>query len=66
MIAETTGDRWHFGTSSEQCSDEVVAPDRSEYVSKYHVRHLWSCDNCGHEFEMSVNLLDRRREICHV
>jgi len=65
MIGETSADRWQrFGTSCDQCSDELIAPDRSEYVSKYHVRHFWSCENCGHEFEMSVNLLGCREQSC--
>jgi hypothetical protein len=25
------------------------------YVSKREVRHFWSCENCGHEIEMTVN-----------
>jgi hypothetical protein len=25
-------------------------------MSKHEVRHFWSCDNCGHEIEMVVNL----------
>ena len=60
MVAETTGERWHFGISCEQCSDEVIAPEWSEYVSNSRVRHLWSCENCGHEFEMSVSVLGCR------
>ena len=63
MIAETTGDCWHFGTSCDQCCEEVIAPERSEYVSKYHVRHIWSCENCGHEFQMSINVLGYPNEI---
>jgi hypothetical protein len=29
---------------------EVVA-----YVSKHAVRHIWSCENCDHDIEMTVN-----------
>jgi len=63
MITETTDDRRHFGTSCDQCCEEVIAPDRSEYVGKYLVRHIWSCENCGHEFQMSINVLGYRNEI---
>ena len=60
MIAKTTGDQWQFGASCDQCCDDLIAPDRSEYVGKHHVRHFWSCESCGHEFQMSVNVLDCR------
>jgi hypothetical protein len=33
----------------------MVAPNWSAYVSKHEVRHVWSCENCGHEIEMTVN-----------
>ena len=32
------------------------APKWSAYATKYEVRHFWSCDNCGHEIEMVVEL----------
>ena len=38
------------------CNDLVVAPAASEFVNARHVRHLWSCDDCGHEFTTSVRL----------
>jgi len=25
-------------------------------VSNHEVRHVWSCENCGHEIEMAVTL----------
>jgi uncharacterized protein with PIN domain len=55
-IAEVDDERRVFGTLCDECHDELIAPNRSEYVSKYHVRHFWACENCGHEFEVSVNL----------
>ena len=39
-----------------KCSDLVFAPAASEFVSKGQVRHLWSCEACGHEFSTSVKL----------
>jgi ABC-type ATPase with predicted acetyltransferase domain len=24
-------------------------------VSNHEVRHVWSCENCGHEIEMTIN-----------
>jgi hypothetical protein len=56
MIAHARGERWHFGISCRQCHSALIAPNRSEYVGKNHVRHFWSCENCGHDSETSVNL----------
>jgi hypothetical protein len=38
-----------------ECNDLLVAPRWSAYVSKHEVRHFWSCENCGHEIEVTVN-----------
>jgi hypothetical protein len=37
-----------------QCDARLIAPVWSEYVSETHVRHLWSCDDCGYDFETLV------------
>jgi RNase P subunit RPR2 len=42
-----------------ECNDLLVAPKESAYVSNHEVRHVWSCENCGHEIEMAVNLTFR-------
>jgi ribosomal protein L37AE/L43A len=34
----------------------LFAATASEHVSEKSVRHLWSCDSCGHEFSTSVDL----------
>ena len=39
-----------------QCGDAIMAPEWSEHVSERCVRHFWSCDACGYEFETSVYL----------
>jgi hypothetical protein len=44
-----------YGMACTECNDLLVAPNWSAYVSKHEVRHLWSCENCGHEIEMTVN-----------
>jgi len=44
-----------YGTACTECNDLLVAPKGSAYVSKYEVHHFWSCENCGHEIEMTVN-----------
>ena len=37
-----------------QCGDTLFAPEWSEYLDDRRVRHLWSCDACGYEFESEV------------
>jgi hypothetical protein len=34
----------------------MIAPRSSAHVSNHEVRHFWSCDNCGHEIEIAVDL----------
>jgi ribosomal protein L37AE/L43A len=40
--------------SCAQCGVKIVAPEWSEHVSDRCVRHLWSCEACGYQFETSV------------
>jgi transcription elongation factor Elf1 len=42
--------------SCPQCNDLLFASAGAEFVSKSRVRHVWSCDACGHEFATSVQL----------
>jgi RNase P subunit RPR2 len=44
------------GMACSECNDLLVAPKSSAYVSNHEVRHVWSCENCGHEIEMAVTL----------
>jgi transcription elongation factor Elf1 len=37
-----------------QCNGWLLAPTWSEYLSERCVRHTWSCDVCGYEFETAV------------
>jgi ribosomal protein L37AE/L43A len=32
----------------------LFAPEWSEYLDDQRIRHLWSCDACGYEFESEV------------
>jgi hypothetical protein len=41
------------GISCGRCHDALIAPTSSQYVSARQVRHAWSCENCGHQFETS-------------
>jgi DNA-directed RNA polymerase subunit M/transcription elongation factor TFIIS len=51
-----------FGMRScPHCSELVVAPEASEFVSDGEVRHIWSCDSCGNEFETAVRMEPPRR-----
>lgn len=44
------------GSFCPKCNEMLLAPTISEYVSEALVRHLWSCDECGHEFQAAVRL----------
>ena len=38
----------------EQCDSLLSEPEWSEQVSQRCIKHLWSCDACGYQFEQSV------------
>jgi hypothetical protein len=44
----------HSKNSCPQCSESLLAPDWSEYLSERCVRHTWSCEACGYQFETAV------------
>jgi len=37
-----------------QCGEMLLAPEWSETVDERRIRHLWSCEACGYEFESEV------------
>ena len=37
-----------------QCGDMLLAPEWSETLDDRRIRHLWSCEACGYEFESEV------------
>ena len=39
-----------------QCGEVLLAPTWSEHVNERCVRHVWSCESCGYEFETTVHL----------
>lgn len=53
-----TGVRARLATYSKnncpQCSEWLLAPDWSEHLSARCVRHTWSCEACGYQFETAV------------
>lgn len=43
-----------FGVKCVHCSNELLAPERSEYWNERHVNHLWHCSKCDCCFETAV------------
>ena len=39
-----------FGLNCVRCSNELVAPEKSEYWNEGQIRHLWHCPKCGCRF----------------
>lgn len=37
-----------------QCGAWLLAPDWSEHLNERCVRHTWSCEACGYDFETTV------------
>jgi transcription elongation factor Elf1 len=37
-----------------QCGDRLYVPEWSELVDERRMRHLWTCDSCGYQFETTV------------
>jgi hypothetical protein len=54
MLEPDTMSRPSFTTPCAECGDVVIAPEQSEHVSERYIRHLWSCEACGYEFETAV------------
>jgi transcription elongation factor Elf1 len=50
MVVISTGDH-PYGIACIRCNERLIAPNWSEYVSKHQVRHSWSCESCGRQFE---------------
>jgi uncharacterized protein with PIN domain len=46
-----------------RCDHLLVAPDFSEHVCEQTIRHLWSCEACGTEFNTEVSF--RRSDVLH-
>ena len=53
MVVTSTNNYSPYGIACIRCNDRLIAPNWSEYVSERHVRHSWSCESCGHQFETS-------------
>jgi DNA-directed RNA polymerase subunit M/transcription elongation factor TFIIS len=42
------------GTACAQCGALIIAAQWSEHVNERRIRNVWSCDECGYEFETEV------------
>ena len=67
MVTSTTTHS-PYGTVCIECGGLLIAPDRSQHVTSLEVRHVWSCEGCGVQFETSDHLRadtssDTRRKI---
>jgi hypothetical protein len=53
MLAAKTAStrRPDYGMTCFQCGDLIIAPEWSEYEDERHVLNLWSCTECGCQFE---------------
>ena len=38
-----------------QCGEAIIAPEWSEYLADHGVRHAWSCEACGYQFESIIH-----------
>jgi hypothetical protein len=47
--------RSKFGMTCVQCSNELIAPEWSEFRNERQVRHLWHCWECDFHFESLVS-----------
>jgi hypothetical protein len=56
MVIITTNNDSPYGTECIRCSDSLIAPDESQYISERHVSHSWLCESCGQQFETSHRL----------
>lgn len=47
------------------CDEQLMAAERSEFVTERCIRHVWICDECGYQFATSAGLTRvSRRVIC--
>jgi hypothetical protein len=56
MAVTSTKNQSPYGIACVRCNDSLIAPNWSEYVSERHIRHSWSCESCGHQFEIADHL----------
>ncbi len=52
----TSNRRSVFGMNCPECGDLLIAPEWSEYEDEQHILNLWSCTNCGYQFDTTACL----------
>ena len=63
MVVTSTNNYFSYGITCAECSHWLIAPSWSEYASEHHIRHSWSCESCGHQFETSEHLRFERAQL---
>jgi RNase P subunit RPR2 len=49
--------RRFFLSICPKCGEVPVAPVRAEFVANGRIRHIWACEDCGHEFRTAVEFV---------
>jgi ribosomal protein L37AE/L43A len=45
----------YFGRPScPKCGELMMAPESSEFLSVYDIRHIWVCDGCDYQFKTLI------------
>jgi hypothetical protein len=60
MAMMVSNRRSTLGINCVRCSDELIAPDKSEYRAGTYIRHLWHCSNCSAVLNRPSRFLSRR------
>ena len=60
MVVVST-ESYSYGIACVRCNYTLIAPNWSEYVSEHQVRHSWSCESCGHQFDVQVSASTKTR-----
>ena len=63
MVVTSTNNYLPYGIACAESNDRLIAPKWSEYVSEHHIRHSWSCESCGYQFETSEYLRFERAQL---
>jgi RNase P subunit RPR2 len=50
-----------YGMACTQCDDILIVPRETRYICKRAVYHFWSCENCGHQLDMTITLRDDKQ-----
>jgi transcription elongation factor Elf1 len=48
------------------CGTMLLPPESSEFLGAGCVRHTWSCEDCGQEFRLAVNIARGRVQMRRV